>query len=85
MKVEAALAEEKADKRVEIYAQSVKKSRKRKRMFEDDEEEMVPGVLLHAEEMRNQVSKFGLNSDYIIVQTNCQSILTFIPRIGNKS
>ncbi len=49
------LAEERAEKRIELYIQSAKKSRKRKRIFDDDEEEYVPSIQLHQEQVRIQV------------------------------
>ncbi|XP_071947720.1 uncharacterized protein [Antedon mediterranea] len=46
------MQEEKCDKRIEMYMQSVKKNRKRARVETEDDDEMVSSVLLHAEECK---------------------------------
>ena len=59
MKEEKILAEERMEKRIEIYMHSVKKSHKRKRIFEDEDEgsvETVPGVFLQEEQAKVKVS-----------------------------
>ena len=60
---EVMAVEEKCDRRIELLTQSVQKSRKRARIqvdrIEDDEEEWVSSVLLHAEQTRVKV---GLNT-----------------------
>jgi hypothetical protein len=49
--------EEKCDRRIELLAKSTKKTRKRARIErqEDEEEEWVPSVQLHAERVKVQV------------------------------
>ena len=50
--------EEKCDRRIELLTQSIKKSRKRARIerIEEEDEEWVPSVFLHAEQTKVQVS-----------------------------
>ncbi|CAH1784367.1 unnamed protein product [Owenia fusiformis] len=54
LREEQMLIEEKAEKRIEMYTQSVKKSRKRARVVEDDEDEYVSSIHLHAEKVKVQ-------------------------------
>ena len=49
--MEKALAEEKADKRLELLTMSFKN-----RSHDDDDDEYVPSVLLHAEQVKVEVS-----------------------------
>ena len=59
LKREQARAEDKFDKRLEIYVQSVQKSRKRPRMFPETDEngdEMVSSLLLTREKLQTEVS-----------------------------
>ena len=57
--MEVKAVEEKCDRRIELLTQSVKKSRKRARIerAEEDDEEWVPSVFLHAEQTKVRVSK----------------------------
>ena len=56
MKEAQYLAEEKAEKKIELLTMSMKKTKKRKRfMDQDDEDEYVSSVLLHAEQVKLQV------------------------------
>ncbi|PFX34646.1 Nuclear migration protein nudC [Stylophora pistillata] len=54
VKMEVNAVEEKCDRRIELLTQSVKKSRKRARIerAEEDDEEWVPSVFLHAEQTK---------------------------------
>ncbi|XP_077992075.1 uncharacterized protein LOC144446196 [Glandiceps talaboti] len=56
LKEERLIVEEKCDKRIEMYTQSVKKTRKRARIdkIEDEEDEWVSSVLFHAEQVKVQ-------------------------------
>ena len=57
LKREQALAEEKTDRKIELLTQSIKYNRKRRRISEEeDEDEMVSSVLLHAEQVKVTVS-----------------------------
>lgn len=58
------LAEEKAEKKIELLTKSIKKTKKRKRIFDQEEdEEYVSSLLLHTEEIKVQVwlTGFSLN------------------------
>ena len=59
VKMEVTAVEEKCDRRIELLTQSVKKSRKRARIerIEEDDEEWVPSVFLHAEQTKVRVGK----------------------------
>ncbi|XP_068698527.1 kinesin-like protein KIF20A isoform X1 [Montipora foliosa] len=52
VKMEVTAVEEKCDRRIELLTQSIKKNRKRTRLerTEEDDEEWVPNVFLHAEQ-----------------------------------
>ena len=54
------MAEEKAERRIEMYTQSVKKTRKRPRIFQDEEEELVSSVDLHKHKVKIEVSDFAV-------------------------
>lgn len=58
VKMEVTAVEEKCDRRIELLTQSIKKTRKRARIerIEEDDEEWVPSVFLHAEQTKVQVS-----------------------------
>lgn len=55
--MEVNAVEEKCDRRIELLTQSIKKTRKRARIepIEEDDEEWVPSVLLHAEQTKVKV------------------------------
>lgn len=57
--MEVTAVEEKCDRRIELLTQSVKISRKRARVerTEEDDEEWVSSVFLHAEQTKVRVSK----------------------------
>ena len=57
VKMEVNAVEEKCDRRIELLTQSIKKTRKRARIerIEEDDEEWVPSVLLHAEQTKVKV------------------------------
>lgn len=57
--MEVTAVEEKCDRRIELLTQSVKISRKRARVerTEEDDEEWVSSVFLHAEQTKIRVSK----------------------------
>lgn len=61
VKMEVTAVEEKCDRRIELLTQSIKKTRKRARIerIEEDDEEWVPSVFLHAEQTKVQVSLVG--------------------------
>ena len=65
-KMDKALAEEKADKRLELLAKSYK-NRTHKAREDDDDDEYVPSVLLHAEQVKVEVS-WDVMHWYFIVQ-----------------
>ena len=56
--MEVTAVEEKCDRRIELLTQSIKKTRKRARIerIEEDDEEWIPSVFLHAEQTKVQVS-----------------------------
>lgn len=58
VKMEVTAVEEKCDRRIELLTQSIKKTRKRARIerIEEDDEEWVPSVFLHAEQTKVQVT-----------------------------
>ena len=58
VKMEVTAVEEKCDRRIELLTQSIKKNRKRTRLerTEEDDEEWVPNVFLHAEQNKVKVS-----------------------------
>ena len=55
--MEVNAVEEKCDRRIELLTQSIKKNRKRTRVerAEEDDEEWVPNVFLHAEQKKVEV------------------------------
>ena len=60
LEAECHINEEVLEKRIEILTNSVRKSRRRKRtsateIFEDSEDEHVPSVLYHREQMKVKV------------------------------
>lgn len=59
--MEVTAVEEKCDRRIELLTQSIKKARKRARIerIEEDDEEWVPSVFLHAEQTKVRVSELG--------------------------
>ena len=59
--MEVTAVEEKCDRRIELLTQSIKKNRKRARIerIEEDDEEWVPSVFLHAEQTKVKVGKLG--------------------------
>lgn len=61
VKMEVTAVEEKCDRRIELLTQSIKKTRKRARIerIEEDDEEWVPSVFLHAEQTKIRVSELG--------------------------
>ena len=61
--MEVTAVEEKCDRRIELLTQSIKKTRKRPRIerIEEDDEEWVPSVFLHAEQTKVRVSELGMN------------------------
>jgi len=61
--MEVTAVEEKCDRRIELLTQSIKKARKRARIerIEEDDEEWVPSVFLHAEQTKVRVSELGTN------------------------
>lgn len=63
VKMEVTAVEEKCDRRIELLTQSIKKTRKRARIerIDEDDEEWVPSVFLHAEQTKVRVSELGTN------------------------
>lgn len=63
VKMEVTAVEEKCDRRIELLTQSIKKTRKRARVerIEEDDEEWVPSVFLHAEQTKVKVSELGIS------------------------
>ena len=62
VKMEVNAVEEKCDRRIELLTQSIKKTRKRARIerIEEDDEEWVPSVFLHAEQTKVTVRELGI-------------------------
>ena len=72
-KMDKALAEEKADKRLELLAKSYK-NRTHKAHEDDDGDEYVPSVLLHAEQVKVEVSRDVMHWYFIVtLYGNCDT------------
>ncbi|XP_068755387.1 kinesin-like protein KIF20B [Montipora capricornis] len=63
VKMEVNAVEEKCDRRIELLTQSIKKNRKRTRVerAEEDDEEWVPNVFLHAEQKKVEDKQHVIN------------------------
>ncbi|XP_068698526.1 kinesin-like protein KIF20A isoform X2 [Montipora foliosa] len=63
VKMEVTAVEEKCDRRIELLTQSIKKNRKRTRLerTEEDDEEWVPNVFLHAEQNKVKEKQHVIN------------------------
>jgi len=61
--MEVCAVEKTCDRRIELLTQSIKKTRKRTRIerLEEEDEEWVPSVFLHAEETKVRVSELRTN------------------------
>ena len=68
-KMDKALAEEKADKRLELLKASFQSRTRRVDNLEDDDE-YVPSVLLHAEQVKVEVSVAKVCHNIVESQTN---------------
>ncbi|KAJ7363559.1 hypothetical protein OS493_009718 [Desmophyllum pertusum] len=70
VKMEVNAVEEKCDRRIELLTQSIKKTRKRARIerIEEDDEEWVPSVFLHAEQTKVRVSELETKTTLISEQ-----------------